>query len=645
MIGRAIFSRAPLVQNRLAPLSLGAVRPEGWLRQQLEAQIGLAQELPHHHRALGEDSAWLGGGGDDSALAPLYAEGLVWLAYAAGDQKLMQRAQRYLDWTLDSQGEDGWFGPASSDDWWPRIIMARTMQSYFTATGDKRALVFLDKFFRYQFLNIEEKPLRGMAVARAADNMMTALWLYNLTGMNHLLKLCHKLKAQSLDWTNHFHIFPHIRAMEKHRPWKALKQAMQNEPDGLVGASQPYFTKEYALSDAANVAAGLRAPGIVNLFKSGFKEVGAFKVGWQRLMKHHGVALGMFTGDDHLAGANPNQGVSLAALAEMMTSLETLMAVDAEDALELGDCLEKLAFNALGAMSAPDTGAHQHLTQANQPSATRAARPFYSAGEDANLFSLEGDVQDALLLGQAWPRFVSSLWYATADDGLAAASYAPCRVNFVAGGTRVRLRVKTAYPFDTQVAIEVTVKRPAEFPLYLRIPKWAEQAMIKLPDGELMALRAGETGCVRRKWMGTERVTVDLPAQPRVTRWFHQSRAVELGPLVMCLRPQEGWQKLADGALWQVTAESPWNWALIDDEAMKAVIEPDKACAFKQGADAARVLAKAVPVPDWGMEGANAAQPAIQPEVDWPRQQVLELTPFGNSSVRIAQFPGIKKSE
>jgi hypothetical protein len=638
MIGKAIFSRAPLVANRLAPLPLGAIRPEGWLREQLEAQALVAGKLPEKWPEIGGQGGWLGGNGGSSELAPMYLDALVWLAYALDDQGLKDAAQRYLDWAFASQGEDGWFGPKDSEDWWPRIVVARAAQNYFTATADKRALVFLDRFFRYQLANLDAKPLAGDAVARAADNMLSALWLYNLTGMNHLLTLVKKLRGQALDWTNHFHIFPHIRPMEKQRPWAELSRSMEGE-EALTGLSQPYFRKECALSSAVNVAIGLRAPGIVNLFKSGFKEVGAFKVGWQKLMKHHGVAAGMFTGDDHLAGASPAQGVNLQAVGEMMATLQTLMAVGTEDAPELGDILEKLAFNMLPSMASVDLDACQHVGQVNQVSSTNAERPWYNLGADANLYGAD-DARSILSLQQAWARFSSSLWYATADDGLAAASYAPCQVNFVAGGTRVKLKVETAYPFDTQVSVEVTVKRPTEFPLYLRIPAWAEQAMIRLPEGELMSLRAGETGCVRRKWTGCERVTLDLPMQPRLTRWFHQSAAVELGALVMCLRPEEAWKQ--DGSKRQVTANSAWNWALVADEAMKAVIEPEKAARFKHGGDAARVLVKAVPVPGWGMEGESAAQPPIQPEPDWESEQVIELTPFGNSSLRIAQFPTVK---
>ena len=47
---------------------------------------------------------------------------------------------------------------------------------------------------------------------------------------------------------------------------------------------------------------------------------------------------------------------------------------------------------------------------------------------------------------------------ATDDGGLAALSYSPCTVRFIAGGQQVRLNVETEYPFEECVRIRVSVK-------------------------------------------------------------------------------------------------------------------------------------------------------------------------------------------
>src|SRR4030066_401194 len=87
-----------------------------------------------------------------------------------------------------------------------------------------------------------------------------------------------------------------------------------------------------------------------------------------------------------------------------------------------------------------------------------------------------------------WPYFAEHLWLAKADNGLAAALYAPSEVTAkVAGGAEVRISEETAYPFGDY--IDFTIRTPAavRFPLYLRIPDWAGEAEIaidgnKLPD-------------------------------------------------------------------------------------------------------------------------------------------------------------------
>ncbi len=639
MIGKAIFNRSPLPPNRLAPLPLGAVTPQGWLREQLLIQAEAAKTLFASWEDVGERCAWLGGEGPCNENAPCFADGVTGLGYLLDDAELIGIASRYAHWAMDSQAESGWFGPARDGyDWWPRMLMLRALQQYFTATGDKRVLQFMDRFFRFQLQALTKHPLQGWAAARAGENMRACLWLYNLTGMSHLLKLCMLLKDQSIDWTSHFHVFPHIRPMDKQRPFAELARGMEQEPDGISGVSQPYYHKEFHLSHGVNVAMALKTPGVVNLFKSGFKELSAFKVGWGKLLKHHGMAPLMFSCDGHLSGACPTQGADLSAIVELMHTLEALIAIGEETGGELPDALERLAFNALPAAMGSDMRAHQRLLQPNQVRITREIRGWYNAGEDANLFQTAADNVTSANLHQGWPRFVSSCWYATADEGLMAVSYAPTAVNFVAGGERVKLNVLTGYPFDTSVRIEVSVRKPVEFPLYLRIPGWAKQAMLRLPDGEIMQLRAGETACVRRRWSGCERVSMDLPMEPRLTRWYHQSAAVELGALTLCYRPKEDWQELPGGAF-EVTTKEPWNWALIEGESMKPILEPDEAGPFKGKHSAARVLVKAARAEDWGMDGASAAQPPIAPDVEPDSARVIELIPMGDAALHIVQFP------
>jgi len=168
------------------------------------------------------------------------------------------------------------------------------------------------------------------------------------------------------------------------------------------------------------------------------------------------------------------------------------------------------------------------------------------------------------------------------------------------------------------------------------VPFWARQPMIFLPDGEIMQVRANETTCIRRKWRTGDVIRLELPTVPRLTRWYHQSGAVEIGPLLMAYRPEENWEQQENGN-WHVTTDDMWNWALLRDEPMKAVYDDERRDAFGKGEYGVRVLAKAVPV-EWEMEGGNAASVPMAPKAD-SAAGVIELVPFGDTGLRIGQFP------
>ena len=636
---KPIFNRAPLTPNFRAPLALGQIEPEGWLKEQLRTQAdGLSGKLFEIWPDVGENCGWLGGDGDAWERAPYYLDGLVPLAWLLNDEDLQDICLRYIEWILASQQENGFFGPESNQDWWPRMVVLKALIQYFQATMDKRVLVFMDKYFQYQKKTLDNKPLTNYAVARGGENMLAVIWLYNITGQRYLLDLLAKLRQQTLDWPNQFHTFPQTRPKSQSSPWEGFSAAMERENEMLTGLYRPMYRTAHHYSHGVNIAMALKTPALISLFKAGFKEQGGFKFGWEKLMKYHGVAYGMFTCDEHLNGTNPSQGTELCAVTELMYSLECLLAAgDFSD--EIPDILEKLAFNALPAMFTPDMEKRQYLQQANQVSVSKEKRAWYNNGDEANLFGFETNYGCCTAnYHQGFPKFAANLWYATSEDGLYAASYAPCTVRHVIGNTPIRLKVDTAYPFEQTVRIEVSVKQPMEFSLSLRIPPWAKQPMIYLPGGEIMQVRAGETAFVRRRWRTGDVVKLELPMEPRITRWHHQSAAVEIGPLLMALRPEEKWQKLENGDF-AVEAASAWNYALAKDAPMKAVFHPENASAFKKGESAVEVLVKAAKLEDWGMENGSCQTPPILPAIEADQLETIRLVPYGDTSLRISQFP------
>jgi len=352
-------------------------------------------------------------------------------------------------------------------------------------------------------------------------------------------------------------------------------------------------------------------------------------------MRSHGTACGMYTCDDHLNGSSPIQGIRLNAVVEMLNSMETLLGIS-EFNQECADVLEKIAYNALPAAFNADMTAYQPLQQVNQVKLSDETRKWYNRRSDANLFRGARNDVDCAAAHQAWGKLTASLWYATDDNGIAAVSYAPCTVRAAIDGNPVRVRVSGGYPFMQNVKLELSLKQSAEFPMYLRIPFWARQAMIYLPDGEIMSVRSNEYACVRRKWQNGDVLRLELPASPRITRWYHQSGSVEVGPLVMALDAKADWTETENGLT--AAAGEEWNRALVRDEPMKLIQVEEDVSAYGKGESSVSVMIRTAAV-EWGISNGSCGSLPMAPQFRREALDILELVPYGEADLRIAEFP------
>ena len=99
-------------EKRLHTFSIPEVKPEGWLKRQLEIQMqGLTGKLFDIWDSVGSYSGWLGGTGENWERAPYYLDGLLPLSCYLEDKEHWDIACRFVEWTLGSQDEEGNFGP------------------------------------------------------------------------------------------------------------------------------------------------------------------------------------------------------------------------------------------------------------------------------------------------------------------------------------------------------------------------------------------------------------------------------------------------------------------------------------------------------------------------------------------------------
>ena len=141
-------------------------------------------------------------------------------------------------------------------------------------------------------------------------------------------------------------------------------------------------------------------------------------------------------------------------------------------------------------------------------------------------------------------RTLSSLscYLATRDPtGVQIHQYAPGVIRADVPGAPIELTIRTDYPWHGRVTIEVTRAAPTEWTLALRIPSWCRSASVAVRPDESMAAPAGEYARLTRRWAAGDRVELDLPMPPRLTRADDRvdavrgCAAIERGPLVYCI--------------------------------------------------------------------------------------------------------------
>jgi hypothetical protein len=623
-----IKNRAPLVQTPFVPLNTGAVRAEGWLLTQLQNQkTGATGNAESLYGELAPNSAWLGAGqsGDapdsDWERPPYYVKGLIAVAYVLNDAALKTKAQKWIDWSINSQQPNGAFGPSWNHfDWWPRMPMLYAIKDYYEATGDPRVLPFFTRYFQFQAANLGAHPLTEWAKARAGDNIDIVLWLYNRTGDAFLLTLADTLRNQAYNWTDIF--------------------------------TNNTFAGDFMREHNVNVTQALKMPAIYYQRSNNLADRNAFAAGNTHLMRDHGQVTGMNSGTETLAGRSSTGGVELCAIVERMQSHEVAHMILGDVAI--GDQFEKVAFNALPGAVSKDYKLHQYYSLPNMFQAVKGNHQFAQEHlNDLVIAPNSGFPCCRFNMHMGWPYYVKSMWAGTNDNGVAAMAYGPSRVTVrVAGGVDATIVENTNYPFESQIRFTVNTPSSVAFPLKLRIPTWASGASVLVNGVAQSGVAVGTYYTINRTWTNGNTVTLNLPMSIKAPPQVNSSVAIERGPLVYSLQLTENWTQTWAGPLgyneYEIRSGSPWNYGLMLDlnnpgTSITVQNSPMPANPYIASQAPVKLLANAKKIvwPATARNNLAAAEPQPSPFGSSSVTELVTLVPFGSQNIRMTYFPQV----
>jgi hypothetical protein len=344
-------NQGSLQDDAFVVLPLSAVKASGWLENQLLLQKnGLTGNMYLFNEYNEATSRWLGAAsGEAWERGPYYMRGLVALAFALDDPQLKTQAMKWINSVLDSQKNDGSFGPVSTGDWWPAMPVMVALRDYYeytvyTGSPDERVIDFLTNYFRFQAENLPSHRLNNWADERGGDNIDAVFWLYNRLyssakpgDTEWLLALGNTLKSQTADWTARYNT-------------STARYHVVNTSQGL---KMPAVWYQYSKNSADRNAA---ANGIYN---------------WSI---DHGRIDGLPNADEGARDNRSTRGTETCGIVENLYSMQINERILGE--AWIGDYIEKIAYNALPAATTPDSTGYSYYVLQNQVLATLGNHEF-----------------------------------------------------------------------------------------------------------------------------------------------------------------------------------------------------------------------------------------------------------------------------
>lgn len=588
------------------------IKPEGWLRRQLEIQAeGLSGNL---HKIWPDirDSAWIGGNCEGWERVPYWLDGFIPLAYLLENEELIATVKKYIDAIVSSQEEDGWICPCKKEDrakydTWAIQLICKTLKVYYECSGDERIPDVIYKILKnyYQLLKSGEIILFKWGKYRWFEAFVSLNFIYEKYGEDWIKDLAKIIKDQGFDYSTAVGLWKapsHKWRMTTH----IVNMGMMLKSEAI---SHELLDEEYT-----DKAEKLRSV----------------------LDKYNGTAFEGFTGDEVLSGLDPTKGTECCAVVEQMYSYEEIFAHTGDN--KWAERLEMLGFNALPATLSEDMWTHQYVQQVNQVACqkTMIMAPWSTNGPYAHTFGLEPNFGCCTAnFNQGWPKFALSTFM---HNGNTIINSVMMPSALSADGVKIRL--ETNYPFENKMHYFIDAQK--DFELIIRIPSFAKNLKVNGETADAKDLRIDVK-------QGETKIDVEFEATPFFKKRPNNLYALQMGSLLFSVPVayekkmreyvKKGVERKFPYCDYEFIPKTPWNYGFSGD-AFEVDFKGIGNVPFSQDEPPVTIKANMQQI-NWGLKFPYRSIARKTPKSTKPVSDIqeIELCPYGCARLRMTEMP------
>lgn len=655
-----LYSENAKIKPAFIPLPPGAVVPKGWIKDWAEsAAEGITGHLDEYSATFAD--AWKGYGFEARGVRPdgtgwpleqasYWLDGAIRLGYILKDTALINKISKRLDYVVDGVLDGGhsfiyWKnnkgvlidtmsntssndrGDPTSFNNWAHSHMGRALVAYYQATHDKRVLQALVKVYK-QF-PIGDLWSNFSTDVSGACNIDAMTDTYIMSGDKVILDS--------------------ILSFSKRISYKSVADKW-SKGDLEPGHNVIYYED-------------IRIPALLYTWTGNRNDLDASLKAIKWGENKYLLPVGICSGEEWHAGIGATRNIETCDVAASEWTFLWMLRITGDKSY--ADRIEKIFFNAASAPVDRKFKTMSYYQSLNRYSSTVPGEEPRAPGKGAYEFTRIGHEVLCCVgnLNRIIPNYIMNMWMATMDHGLAATLYGPSKVRAeVRNNVSVNIDCQTSYPFEELINMTVDPEKDVEFPLYLRVPEWCQNPIIKI-NGTVINTKEEGNGFIKvpRLWKKNDKISLYFPMNVKIIKGretpypqisyfnkYHKMSKdtainnpyeyVYYGPLLFSL-------PISDENPNKETPNSKFNYALdvnLDSIASQTeVVRQAMPVKWDWSLDAPIQLRLKAKVFDWK---PTENQPLPKEPVKGKMATQINMVPYGSTKFRVTMFPVTENS-